>query len=196
MAWFDSGWAHSRRVDLAASDVCKTLPARSDSAARLRLFASAEDSKRSSKAHWVGSIPTGSTTPHSTSGEVVGFSKPIRWARYPYAVPGPCGRIRRPCYERGSRWFESTPQVSAALGAGPTADLRCGTGSYQSGRWVRHPSGGQRGTNESEAGQVVSRLPHTQQMAGSIPALRTVAVRLRRTAQTREESDEDAITYG
>ena len=46
MAWFDSGRAH----------------------------ASAEDSKRSSKAHWVGSIPTGSTTPRSTSGEVIGFS--------------------------------------------------------------------------------------------------------------------------
>ncbi len=38
------------------------------------LHASAEDSKRSSKAHWVGSIPTGSTTPRSTSGEVIGFS--------------------------------------------------------------------------------------------------------------------------
>lgn len=70
---------------------CKRATVRIVTAARL--YASAEDSKRSSKAHWVGSIPTGSTLPRSTSGEVIGFSSRIDGLDTHTRCPCLCRRI-------------------------------------------------------------------------------------------------------
>lgn len=101
---------------------CKRATVRIVTAARLH--ASAEDSKRSSKAHWVGSIPTGSTTPRSTSGEVIGLSSRIDGLDTHTRCPCLCRRIRRPCYERGWRWFDSTQRLRTLSPADLAATLR------------------------------------------------------------------------
>lgn len=92
---------------------CKRATVRIVTAARLRLHASAEDSKRSSKAHWVGSIPTGSTLPRSTSGEVIGFSSRTDGLDTHTRCPCLCWRTQPLCYERSCEG--STPSRDSRL---------------------------------------------------------------------------------
>lgn len=108
---------------------CKRATVRIVTAARL--YASAEDSKRSSKAHWVGSIPTGSPLPRSTSGEVIGFSSRIDGLDTHTRCPRLCWRIQGLCYERSLRRFDSFRRLHAlAKGFGgdvPTVARRSST---------------------------------------------------------------------
>ena len=90
---------------------CKRATVRIVTAARLH--ASAEDSKRSSKAHWVGSIPTGSTLPRSTSGEVIGFSSRSDGLDTHTRCPCLCWRTQRLRYERSAVRFDSSRGYSS-----------------------------------------------------------------------------------
>lgn len=69
-----------------------------------------------------GSNPSWCTTPRSTSGEVIGLSSRSDGLDTHTRCCCLCRRTRRPRYERGWRWFDSTQRLCPALASGSGGD--------------------------------------------------------------------------